>query len=255
MKIVYDFHLEDTMHDQAFSRGQVQWALWKFATIDLPSGEEPASAFRARVQHLLLLDRSGRYQDPADPVQALSSDFPQGSGVDATFTAVDGFCLAIAMDLLRAGFKQAEVARLLAHLRQPLEGSFAKILERPPTLQSRPAGKTSAQGNRQSGDDRRVFLVIQQVEFSEAFPAFPHLSSNPSEVSIVREPVFCVGINELRDQLDKMDHFFRRAIVLEIAYTAVMIAALLEQAPAKRRGRPREHVEEPRTKRTDPSSV
>jgi len=49
--------------------------------------------------------------------------------------------------------------------------------------------------------------------------------------------VFCKGIDELRAHLDLMDHHFRRAIVLEIAYTATKVVELLNQAPLKRRGR------------------
>ena len=231
------------MSDQRFSRGQVEWALWKHSTIDLPGGDEPISAFRARVKHLLQLDRSSAVQgNPADPVpvaHALSTDEPQGSGVNATFTKFDAFCLAIALDFLRAGFKQSEVLLLMLHLRPRLERPFAKILNAPPAFQSRVVGKTNPDvSKRKSGDDRRIFLVIQRVEFSEAFPAFAHLTNTRKKASIYREPVFCKGIDELRDQLDLMDHHFRRAIVLEIAHTAVKIVEFLNQAPLMRRGRP-----------------
>jgi hypothetical protein len=42
---------------------------------------------------------------------------PTARGVDATFTAFDAFCLALAVDFLRTGFKQSEVLLLVAHLR------------------------------------------------------------------------------------------------------------------------------------------
>jgi hypothetical protein len=51
-----------------------------------------------------------------------------------------------------------------------------------------------------------------------------------------------MGVEKLRDQLDLMDHFFRRAIVLEIAHTAATIVEFLHQAPLKRRGRPSKSV-------------
>jgi hypothetical protein len=232
-----------SMGQRTYRRGQVEWALWKFSTIDLPSGDEPLSAFRARVKHLLQLDRSGtNLGHPADPPPveyALSSGQPAGTGVDALFTAFDTFCLAIAMDLLRAGFKQSEVALLMMHLRPRLEAPFARILTTPPAFTSRlakGAGPHSTQSSR--GDDRRVFLVIQQVEFSETFPAFADLQSKRSKEAIHREPIICHGIDALRDKLDQMDHLFRRAIVLEIAQTAARISEFLEKAPLKRRGRP-----------------
>ena len=235
------------MRDQQFSRGQVEWALWKLSTIDLPAGDEPMSAFRARVKHLLQLDRAGVITGhPAYPIpveHALISEAPRGKGVDATFTAFDAFCLAIALDFLRAGFKQSEVLLLMLHLRPRLEEPFAKVLRAPPTLRPRLSRKTGPHNrDRASEDDRRVFLVIQRVEFSEAFPAFEHTTSTRKKASIFREPVFCSGIEELRQQLDLMDHLFRRAIVLEIAHTAATTIEFLNQAPLKRRGRPAKRV-------------
>jgi hypothetical protein len=246
LKLRYEFQKANSVRDQHFSRGQVEWALWKLSTIDLPHGDEPMSAFRARVKHLLQLDRAGAISgNPAKPLpveHALVSEEPRGKGIDAAFRAFDAFCLAIALDFLRAGFKQSEVLLLMLHLRPRLEEPFAKILSAPPTLRPRPSRKTSSQiRERPSDDDRRVFLVIQRVEFSEAFPAFAALTSTRKE-AIFREPVFCKGIEELRDQLDMMDHFFRRAIVLEIAHTAARTIEFLNQAPLKRRGRPAKRV-------------
>lgn len=110
-------------------------ALCKFATIDLPVGDEPLLTFRARVKHLLHLDRSGRILgNPADPppvAHALSADEPGGTGVDAAFTAFDAFCLGLAVDLLRDGFKPRGVILLMAHLRPHLEAAFAGILRAP----------------------------------------------------------------------------------------------------------------------------
>jgi hypothetical protein len=230
-----------------YRRGQVEWALWKFSTLDLPRGDEPLSTFRARVKHLLQIDRSGRGRGhPADPPPveyALSSGGTEGTGVDATFTAFDAFCLAIAIDLLRAGFKQSEVFLFMIHLRQRLEGPFAEILRAPPTFRSRLAKNAVAEiGKEEPRDDRRVFLVIQRVEFSETFPAFPDMTFKRREPPILPDPFFCYGVDDLRDKLDTMDHIFRRAIVIEIAHMAAMIAELLKQAPVRRRGRPLQRV-------------
>ena len=231
------------MENQLFSRGQVEWALWQLSTIDLPSGEEPFSAFRARIRHLLRLDRSRAIQghpiDPPEVTYALSSKDPEGTGVDAPFTALDTFCLAIALDLLRGGFKQAEILLFVLYVRPQLEKAFAKILDAPPTLRSQLARKaTPDDRNGQHGDDRRIFLVVQRIESPDVYSGYWDVSFERSQTLISQAPVFCNGINELRDHLDKMDQFFRRAIVLEIAHMAAMIVEFLKQAPLKRRGRP-----------------
>jgi hypothetical protein len=224
---------------QIYRRGQAEWALWKFATLDLPSGDEPVSAFRARVKHLLQLDRAGvlfRSALMAPPVpHALSSTQTQGTGVDAEFNSFDVFCLAIAVDFLRAGFKQSEVVLLMGYLRMQLVKPFADILANPPAFRSR-LGRKSGPSMAKQDDDRRVFLVIQRVEFSEAFPTLLGPGRH-RKGAIFREPLFCRGIDELHAELDKMDHLYRRAIVLEIANMAARILEFLEQAPRMRRGR------------------
>jgi hypothetical protein len=230
---------EASLHQhQVYRRGQAEWALWKFATLDLPSGDEPVSAFRARVKHLLQLDRAGalfRSARSAPPVpHALSSAQTLGTGVDAEFTAFDVFCLAIAVDFLRAGFKQSEVVLLMGYLRVSLLGPFDEILANPPAFRSRLGRKSEPAVKREH--DRRVFLVIQRVEFSEAFPSLLG-PGRQRKGAIFREPLFCRGIDELYAELDKMDHLYRRAIVLEIANMAARIVEFLEQAPLMRRGR------------------
>jgi len=224
-----------------YRRGQVEWALWRFSTLDLPGGDEPLSAFRARVKHLLQLDRSGALFASTEfcpPVaHALSWGQSLKTGIDAYFSAFDAFCLAIALDLLRAGFKQSEVLLLIGHLRPRLGKPFADILENPPAFRSRLRLANRPEPKDEGGDDRRVFLVIQRVECSEAFPAFTTTGKqNPG--AIFREPLFCLGIQELGAELGKMDHLFRRAIVLEIAHMAARVAEFLDQAPYVKRGRP-----------------
>jgi hypothetical protein len=229
------------MNDQTYRRSQVEWALWKFSTLDLPSGDEPISTFRARVKHLLQLDRAGviftTAKHPPCVDHALSSQQTEGTGIDAAFTAFDAFCLALAVDFLRAGFKQSEVLLLLGHLRPRLSGPFNEIVSAgaAPAFRSRLDRRSG--GAEEAGKDRRVFLVVERVEFSEAFPAFAALGKG-QKGGIFREPSFCYGIDALRDKLDKMDHLFRRAIVFEIAQMARRIAAFLDEAPLKKRGRP-----------------
>jgi hypothetical protein len=241
------FFMNRFAHEKTYRRGQVEWALWKFSTLDLPRGDEPFSTFRARVKHLLQIDRSGQGRGhPADPPPveyALSSGRTEGTGFDATFTAFDAFCLAIAIDLLRAGFKQSEVFLFMIHLRPRLEGPFVEILRAPPTFSSRLARNAAGEiGEGRPRDDHRVFLVINRVEFSETFPAFPDMTQKRSKAPILPDPFFCFGVDDLRDKLDGMDHIFRRAIVIEIAHMAAKVAELLEQAPALRRGRPLQRV-------------
>jgi hypothetical protein len=226
--------------DKTYRRSQVEWALWKFATLDRPSGDEAISTFRARVKHLLLLDRTramfSKARRAPKVAHALSSHETEGTGVDAIFTAFDTFCLALALDFMRAGFKQSEVLLLIAHLRPRLAQPFAAIMRSPPRFRSRHSPKTGAgRSTMEPEEDRRVFLVVERVEFAEAFPTAA--GRKVDQGAIFREPTFCHGIDGLRDKLDAMDHFFRRAVVMEIANMAARVSEFLDQAPLVRRGR------------------
>jgi hypothetical protein len=141
--------------------------------------------------------------------------------------------------VMPGGSKQSEVFLFMLHLRERLEVPFAEILRSPPPFRSRLAKNASAEiGPEEPRDDRRVFLVIHRVKFSETFPPFPYMDFKRSKAPILPDPFFCYGVDDLRDKLDTMDHIFRRAIVIEIAHMAAMIAELLELAPVRRRGRP-----------------
>ena len=167
---------------------------------------------------------------------------PTARGVDATFTAFDAFCLALAVDFLRTGFKQSEVLLLVAHLRPRLVQPFADALRDPPKYKPHSGRRSAAPDDDLSEKDRRVFLLIERVEFAEAFPAFP-AKAGKRAAAIYREPMFCHGIDDLRDKLSRIDHLFRRALVFEIAHMAARIAEFLERAPLIRRGRPSHRVQ------------
>jgi hypothetical protein len=223
---------------QTFRRNQVEHALWKFATLDRQAHHEPNSAFRARVKHLLNLDRSGvifqRAKAAPKVARALGSSASEGTGTNAEFTLADTVCIGLALDMVRAGFKQGEVLLLLGYLRGPLEETtIPEILRSPPEIV--PVWpKKKIQSVEQEREDRRVFLVLHRVESSEEFAAF-----NPKRqsVPIYKEPRICKGVGALRAVLADMNHVLRRAIVFEIGYLVAGISQFLSEVPPAKRGR------------------
>ena len=141
--------------DKTYRRSQVEWALWKFATLDLPRGDEPVSTFRARIKHLLQLDRAGvmfsRTRHAPHVEHALSSHDTEGSGFDAIFTAFDTLRLGLALDFMRAGFKQSEILVLIGHLRPRLNQPYAAILRSPPLFRPHFLGKSGAREEARRG--------------------------------------------------------------------------------------------------------
>jgi hypothetical protein len=89
--------------------------------------------------------------------------------------------------------------------------------------------------------DRRVFLLLERVEASEEFPTL-HQSGRGGDNPIYREPTVCQGLRNVAHELDRMDQVFRRALVLDLAHTAVGLSKFLAEAPEIRRGRPSSKV-------------
>jgi hypothetical protein len=224
-----------------YRRGQLEWALWRLSTIDRPAPEEPSPVFRTRVKRLLEIDRAsfaGAGKKRRAPL-AFSQDKPEGTGVDVAFSAYDAFILALGLDLLRMGFVQSEVVMLMNFLRSDLEKVFTQTLRNPPdpdrrSLKSKPRPISA-------GQDRRVFLVLERVELSEELPAI-HQGGRGSDSPIYKQPKICHGLEGLEHELDRMDQLFRRALVLDLAHTAVNVSRFLTEAPEIKRGRPSNRV-------------
>jgi hypothetical protein len=91
--------------------------------------------------------------------------------------------------------------------------------------------------------DYRVFLVLQRVEVSEEYPAL-HRRGRGGDTPIYGEPKTCRGLEGLKQELDRMDQVFRRALVLDLAHTAANVSKFLAEAPDIKRGRPSSRVSE-----------
>jgi hypothetical protein len=224
-----------------YRRGQVEWALWQLSTLDRPASEEPTPVFRNRIKRLLEIDRArlAKAGKKGKGPLAFSQDKPEGTGVDVAFSAYDAFILALGLDLLRMGFVQSEVVMLMNFLRLRLEQPFKQVLQNPPNPNRR-----SSTGKRhpiEPEQDHRIFLVLERVELSEEFPAL-HQKGRGGDNPFYREPTICRGLERLGKELDRMDQVFRRALVLDLAHTAVNVSRFLAEAPDIKRGRPSSSV-------------
>jgi hypothetical protein len=226
-----------TSPSDTYRRGQVEWALWRISTIGRPAPEQPSRVFRTRVKRLLEIDRTGASEASQKGRRqlAFSEDQPEGTGFDVAFTAYDAFILALGLDLLRMGFVQSEVVMLMNFLRPKLGKIFDRILQNPLDDERRSARVKRHPAKPEQ--DRRVFLLLERVEASEEFPAL-HQKGRGGDNPIYREPKICQGLWGLTHELDRMDQVFRRALVLDLAHTAVGVSKFLAKAPEIKRGRP-----------------
>ncbi len=225
----------------AYRRNQVEWALWRIFCAGRFAHADAPPAFRTRIKRLLEIDRAGDMPGSSSTASpfAFADDAPGGSGVEAAFTAFDVFCLALALDLLDMGFKQAEVVFLLRHIRHALREEFDFIADHyPPANRQRHRATDYPDLPTMRGRggallvDERVYLLLRKVELREALPTPTQAGVAP----IIAEPVMCAGQTALAETLADGSVLGRKAVVLEIGESARLAPSLLAKAPAATRG-------------------
>ncbi len=228
---------------ESYKRGQVDWALWKFFLQGRQVGSESQKVFLTRIKRLLELDRGedlGAKTETPHARYAFADAATEGKGTDVSFRPFNAFCLALALDLLDTGFKQSEIVFLLRHIRGDLETWFGLILLSPPLARQRirpkdrPDAPTYVEKNGREFADCRVFVVINKIEIKEIFQApGGRLASGP----LILQPVYCRGVDKLRDELHRMGADNRKAMIIEIANAAAGVSGILPNAPVMKRGR------------------
>ena len=227
--------------DKDYGRGQLEWAVWNAfrrqrstAPIDLPA------VFRTRIKRLLEIDLElGAGAGKAAVSSAFYGSVPRGTGSEARFDQFGAFCIALGIELLDAGFKQREVVFLLRHVKPELSREFAHVLSLPPSPRNliRPEDRPGAPTRRVRNlkvADCLVYMLIEKVELTEAFPA--QRGGRRREPSLM-EPRFIRGSEALANELSEMPSYYRKILVIEIAELIVEIGEALIEAPIKKRGR------------------
>lgn len=228
-----------------YKRSQVEHAIWRMLTPQNPGGGDPSPVFLTRIKRILEADRAAKPipgLDAGIAPFAFADEAPPGRGGDAAFTRFDAFCLALALDLVNAGYKPSEVVVLLRLFRPYLVDQFEQIRRTPrPDGSQRHLAKDwpdlpSYREKDAEWADGRVFMVVRRVELKEVVPGLSETGDTP----IYLEPTFCPGLEALSGELGRMgvgDGSFRQALVLELALMANRLSAFLEKAPLTRRGR------------------
>lgn len=216
------------MEQRSFGRGQMEWALWR-AILGAKWNKQPVpQIFLTRIKRLLEIDRDPTLIEGVEkpPKAAYAFAPPPHASGESGYTLADAVSLAIALDLLDAGFKQREIVFRMRYLRPDLDKRLSTILDR-----RSPMTRLPTRG------DTRSFIVLGQVEMTELYPLLAKRGFNHP---ILLEPVFCDGLENLSQHLAKLMPLQRRVTALiEIAGIAHGVAAALDQAPLIRRGRPK----------------
>ncbi len=235
----YENDLQQAARD-SFRRGQVEWALWRWATTADRLRDAPPT-FLARIKRLLEIDLDiGRSGSKEPEATAFYSELPKGTGADVGYSAFNAICLALGLDLLDAGFKQREVVSLLQAWRVDLQIWFEQVLRSPPVHRGKllPSLRTNCPTYEKDGQlyaDCRIYAVVEKVEMTEVFSGDPNALAKGKP--LIRKPRFCRGIQALSKELDSLPYRHRKAVVIEIAHTIVVVINWLAKAEVKKRGR------------------
>ncbi len=233
------------MTKATYGRGQVEWALWRtFTRHSVGAATKMPTVFRTRIKRLMEVDRGFDFSVTEAPPERnfAFAPFPDETG-EVAYGAVDAFCIAVALDLLDAGFKQAEVVFLMRYLRPELEERFGALLSLP-SLNSRQRYQAKShpdlpvyRTNGKDYADGRLFIVLQKVEMTEIVSK---AALTRDRVPIFLEPIYCHGIVTLTEALDDLMPNRRRGVtVLELAANAQAVSVWLKEAPVIQRGRPK----------------
>ena len=232
----------DKAPEKTYKRSQVEWALWGlFAQQPAQDPADIPPVFLTRIKRLIELDQ--KTNDKGMPKQlAFVETKVRGQGQDQPYTLFNTFCLALGLDLLDAGFKQAEIVFVLRHLRAGIRDGFDIVLASPPSPRNRivatdrPKSPSYKKGNIEFADTR-VFFHLERIEVREAFAGFR--DKDAPKHPLVLNPKFFVGLESLMKELDRMNMSYRKALVLEISESIVILQSFLDQAPTTSRGRGR----------------
>lgn len=199
--------------DPAFTRGQVEWALWFHDPQN--AKRKPTRAFKTRVKHLLEFDRG----EPPARTLAFSDEPPGGRGEHSLFSTFDALMLAAALGFLSLGFKRKEIVTHLRARRTPLRRGWGPIL------------------------DQRLKQAV--LEISLKAPAAPanmgrillHTASMddaPETLRLLREVPFFSTPAEILKSLNEAGP---RLIILDLSESFHRLPLALLKAPLRRRGR------------------
>jgi hypothetical protein len=236
---------------KVYTRGQMEWALWRQLNHVGHDPIRPAPrVFGNRIKKLLDLDKaSGGKVFSSGP-----AGWSPGSGVAVEYHRFGVFLMWLGLTLLDAGFKQSDVLFLLSHIKAPLRDEpYEYILKNPPSPgqmmfhSDRP--NCPPHPVRQNHADCSVFLMIRKIELRECW-------NWAKDDPFIFGPRFCYGLTDLQKQMDRLNSEYPSTMVIELAEAITTLNGILENSPRIMRGRKRQaSANEIRTKPEQPIVV
>lgn len=248
-----------------YRRGQLDPVLWKYLSSSRkwgaigPEGPDAIpSRFRSRIKKLLNLDRVPgmvSWTDFPDDRWAFYDEEAEGTGSEERFSALHGFLLAVALDMVHLGLKQPDVVFILKSIRPWLEDVLLEIHDTPgvyaPVSDTarRPRSfeaNSSLQPIRLKGkkialEDASVWMILRRHGIEELDPRRVK-PGNEKTAPIYESPDIAFGLEALKRELFTHLADSRQVMLVELADAAITIPRLLEAEPEVGRGRPKSSI-------------
>ena len=239
----------------SYRRRQVDGALYAVLSGPFYSacervGQPVPKAFQTKITRMLEIDRAWGIENAnrlSEFGMAFHDDLPEGTGTDVAYSDFNAFVLAIAVEMLRIGFKQGEVVETLGLLRPRLQEAFQRsvsVLETGGRLKHVNASTRSLPISRRKTRtgieveeaDHCIFLVLRGVEI----PA--NLSARTGGVLKSKETIIDHDLCFGRDDLNK---FIRQEVplnamsilLIEVSELAARLKEVLPMQLLRKRGR------------------
>ena len=163
-----------------YKRNQIEKAIGKVLE---PGSARLSSETRTRLKRLLDTDRGlGRYKRSSDPERAHFAFYTGealGRGVENWFSDYEAFAVLIGLRLMRHGFSQGVVVRMLRRVKLGLEEQHAIILKQDPAVafDEQQIQERAKPGDLVVGNTRPVFLVLSSQDGKVHAGASPHYAA------------------------------------------------------------------------------
>jgi hypothetical protein len=199
---------------------------------------EVPKAFRARIKHLLNIERA-RIEAASQHMSGASIIFhderPRGKGNEVRYSARNAFALSICVHLIDAGFPQLTAYEAVTAIWPRLQAEYDRI---DPAVQTQ-GGTTFTSISDDSAFPKKASRRHPSIKQADTtvFLLLPQLPRAPSSVLAVDEIEIVHGTEELTSRLTQlMPSEIHGTYLLELSGLITRINELITKFPPKRRG-------------------
>lgn len=223
---------------QTFRRSQMEHALWQFVSSDMAVQPDISHLFIVRLKKLLDTDRMTAPDKNASFKYAFRDNDGSGQGNDAEYTTLEVIRIWVAVELLNAGFKQAEIIYIIRYIRTSIDKAAADIMRHPyigrDTARPKdyPGMPVYVDKDGHKSADPYVYMLLNKIELKELYP-----KSKKGPASLILQPKIVNGVEAYKHHLFERAFSQHSFVTIELSEATHCLLSNLKAAPIVKRGR------------------